>query len=322
MPDNIEISQLRMFSATARSQSMTAAAAELGVTQSAISQALKQLEKTFGMALLDREHRPLKLTGPGLQLLSRVMPILDATDNLVTDVREQASRPALQLRLGCIDSLLASIGPGLVRDLRDRVQRLTVTSGTTNVQCRALLEREIDIALCSDPLEGSDGILSRPIFTEPFVLLVPASMAAQPPTCIQDLLALSEQLPLIRFNPLSHMGVMTDLHLRRLGLQAPRVIELDSSEAQTAMVAGELGWAITTPLCLHEGRTENRPIRVLPLPGLGFSRTLYVMARAGEFATLQNTICRIVATILREECLPRLAGYAPWAASNITILEG
>ena len=50
-----------------------------------------------------------------------------------------------------------------------------VTSGTTNVQCRALLEREIDIALCSDPLECTDGILSRPIFTEPFVLLHPFS---------------------------------------------------------------------------------------------------------------------------------------------------
>lgn len=322
MPNNdIETFQLRMFSATARNQSMTIAAQELGITQSAVSQALKQLETTFGVALFDRNHRPLKLTGPGVQLLRRITPILEATDNLVSDIREAASRPVSQLRLGCIDSLLASIGPTLVRTLRNRVERLVVTSGTTSAQGRALCEREIDIALSSDPLEGIEGITSQPIFTEPFVLMVPKAIVTRAPTQIQDLRQLSKTLPFVRFNPLSHMGVMTDLYLRRLGLQPDRPIELDSSEALTAMVAGELGWGIATPLCLNEVRIEHRPIRIFPIPGAGFTRTLYVIAREGEFLSLQKTIRETIVQTLQEEFLPRLQTYVPWVVPKISILD-
>lgn len=299
---------------------MTEAAKDLNVTQSAVSQAVMQLERLFGVPLLDRCHRPLKVTGPGHVLLSRAMPLLDAADNLVVAVRELSAKQVLRLRLGCIDSLLASIGPRLFRSLLGKAQHLTVTSGTTDAQSRALLNREIDIALTSDPLDGSDGVSRLPILVEPFVLLLPASIRQSPGTAI-DLGQLSARLPLVRFNAASHMGMMADLHLRRLGLCPPRGVEVDSSEALTAMVAGEIGWSITTPLCLLEVRVERRPIQVLPFPGPGFSRALYVLAREHEFAELPEAVANAARDALRQDCLPRLLEYAPWAERAIRIPE-
>jgi DNA-binding transcriptional LysR family regulator len=299
---------------------MTEAARDLHVTQSAVSQALMQLERMFEVTLIDRGQRPLKVTGPGHILLNRAIPILDATENLIVAVRELSTKQVPQLRLGCVDSLLASIGPRLFRSLLDKVQRLTVTSGTTGVQSRGLLNREVDICLSSDPLDGSEGVSRLPILTEPFVLLLPTSMAQRADTPV-DIGRLVERLPLVRFNPASHMGAMTDLHLRRLGLRPPRSIEVDSSEALTAMVASEIGWAITTPLCLLEVRVERRPIQVLPFPGPGFSRTLYVIARENEFAELPGAVAKAAGDALRQDCLPRLLEYAPWAERAIRIPE-
>ena len=72
---------LEVFVSVAETGSMTTAGQSLGMTQSAISQQIKNLEEAFGASLIDRDLRPLRLTTPGVMLLQRAQRLLvDARD--------------------------------------------------------------------------------------------------------------------------------------------------------------------------------------------------------------------------------------------------
>ena len=65
---------LAEFLAVAKHRSFTAAAAELGVTPSALSQAVRQLERQLGVMLLTRTTRSVALTDPGRRLVDESGP--------------------------------------------------------------------------------------------------------------------------------------------------------------------------------------------------------------------------------------------------------
>src|SRR5258708_38398859 len=84
---------LKAFEAAARSESITRAAEELGVTQGAVSQQVKALEATLGVKLFNRERQRLVMTEAGREYLTVVRDALDriavGTERLV---RGQNSR--------------------------------------------------------------------------------------------------------------------------------------------------------------------------------------------------------------------------------------
>ena len=77
MPDLPNLVWLRAFEAAARLKSFTAAAAELGLTQAAVSHQVRSLEKSFGAMLFTRHARQLELTGLGNAYYPTVAQALD-----------------------------------------------------------------------------------------------------------------------------------------------------------------------------------------------------------------------------------------------------
>lgn len=79
------LKHLVAFEAAARRCSFTLAAEELGVSQPAVSQAVRSLERTLGFALFDREHRSIRLTPAGEKLQSDVQ---DSFARILQGVRQ------------------------------------------------------------------------------------------------------------------------------------------------------------------------------------------------------------------------------------------
>ncbi|PKI17695.1 LysR family transcriptional regulator [Colwellia sp. 12G3] len=79
---SISIKKLQLFEATARLGKLTKAASELSLSQSAASQALKELEESLGYPLFDRVGRDLLITENGLKSLPKVRQIADLLDSL------------------------------------------------------------------------------------------------------------------------------------------------------------------------------------------------------------------------------------------------
>src|SRR5512145_2516431 len=85
------------FEAAARLGSITRAAAERFVTQSAMSRQVQALEDDLGTALFVRRHRSLELTPAGQRLLGAITPMLAQLRETVGAIRAPAARESLAL---------------------------------------------------------------------------------------------------------------------------------------------------------------------------------------------------------------------------------
>lgn len=95
----LDLNQVSVFLAVAEAKSFRLAAERLGVTRSAVSQAIRKMEDRMGVALLQRTTRSVSLTEAGLRLHERVAPaIAEVTDALDT-ARDLPTQPTGQLRV-------------------------------------------------------------------------------------------------------------------------------------------------------------------------------------------------------------------------------
>jgi LysR family transcriptional regulator, glycine cleavage system transcriptional activator len=88
------------FDAITRHGSFTRAAAELGVTQSAVSHQIRKLEDYFGVALLQRQNPGIEITPAGAQLRQELAAALDALGALDAQVRRRSNRTTLRVGAG------------------------------------------------------------------------------------------------------------------------------------------------------------------------------------------------------------------------------
>jgi DNA-binding transcriptional LysR family regulator len=94
-----DFSGLRPFVVTARRRSFTAAAAELGVSPSAVSQSVRALEERLGVQLLQRTTRSVGTTEAGAQLLARLGPLLGELAGALEEAAEHGAAPRGTLTL-------------------------------------------------------------------------------------------------------------------------------------------------------------------------------------------------------------------------------
>lgn len=90
---------LAAFIRVADARSFTAAAATLGVSPSAVSHAIRQLEARIDARLFNRTTRSVSLTEAGAELLERIVPLMSELQSAVGDASRAADRPAGVLRL-------------------------------------------------------------------------------------------------------------------------------------------------------------------------------------------------------------------------------
>lgn len=91
--------KMRIFAAVARRLSFTEAAFELGISQSAVSQAVAALEKRFDIKLVERRGRSINLTSAGRFFADESMAILDSVSRLEDDLRAMTWTHAQQLHI-------------------------------------------------------------------------------------------------------------------------------------------------------------------------------------------------------------------------------
>ncbi len=94
-----ELSGLGPLLSVAEKRSFTAAATELGVTPSAVSQTIRALERRVGVRLLQRTTRSVGLTEAGARFVARLKPALDGVHEAFESLGELRDRPAGVLRL-------------------------------------------------------------------------------------------------------------------------------------------------------------------------------------------------------------------------------
>jgi DNA-binding transcriptional LysR family regulator len=172
---------LRVLRAVAERGSFTAAATELGYTQSAVSRQVAALERESGATLFERRPDGVRLTRSGLILLRHARVALDEIAAAESEL-EGALPDVHEVRVGAFISAGAVLLPRALRALRDRRPdiRVITREGTTPALMRALRAGTVDVAVISSrpPFRAPDTELP-PVVTERIgesglVLAVPA----------------------------------------------------------------------------------------------------------------------------------------------------
>lgn len=309
---DIQLGALRIFVAAAESETLTSAAEKLGVTQSAVSQALAQLESLTATELIVRRSRPIRLTPAGDILKEHADRILAGTRLMLNDVAEAAGRIP-RLTVGVIDSFADVAGLNLMEKIAPIAPQLSLQTGLTMPLSEALLDRKLDILISSDPLQDHPELECHPLLRDPFVLIVSESLCSDKDPLAEDL---ARKLPFARYSNQTRLGMLTDLVLRRAGVEPKARFEFDSTHALLRTVHAGQGWAIATSLCVMQYPDLSKDVRLLPLASGNSSRYVCLLARRGELGDTPQKIASICREIHTENILPQMLEHMPWLSGQ------
>jgi DNA-binding transcriptional LysR family regulator len=147
----------RTFLAVCRLGSLSAAAAELGYTQSAVSRQLAGLERQVGTPLVERHARGVRPTAAGEAFRHHAEATVNAAERAVRAAREaRDGSPARPLAVGATPSLAAGVVPAAMRRLLDENGPLpwNLLPGLTGQLHERTVNGELDIAIVTDAPPG------------------------------------------------------------------------------------------------------------------------------------------------------------------------
>ncbi len=163
MIDNLEY--IKVFYYTAKSGSVTGAAALLSISQPAVSQSLRQLEKSLGVTLFARASRGVRLTAEGELLYSYVKQGYEQMEIGVEKVRQMRNLELGEVRIGASDMTLQFYLLPYLEKFHELYPdiKVCVTNGPTPETLKALGEGRIDFGVVSTPFEASESVKAIPV---------------------------------------------------------------------------------------------------------------------------------------------------------------
>jgi DNA-binding transcriptional LysR family regulator len=149
----LRLRDLHVFLTVTQRGSMAQAAAELGVSQPAVSGVIADLERTLGVPLFDRSTRGVRPTMYARAMIGRSVAAFDELRQGIRTLENLADPAAGELWIGCIESIAASMLPPILRHFMERFPRVVVhVSRLTSpaLEFRDLCERNLDLVLARD----------------------------------------------------------------------------------------------------------------------------------------------------------------------------
>lgn len=178
----MRIEQLEYVAAVARLGSFRRAAEEVHVSQPALSESVRALERELGAAILERGRQGVRVSEPGRELLPHIQTVLDSVDRLRVAANGQHHSRRV-VRIGTVNTATVPLVAPAIRLFRETHQttQVEVFGGTHAEVQRALLEGSSDLGLVNY-LQGDDmppELETTPLLTgRPVVCLRPDSPLA------------------------------------------------------------------------------------------------------------------------------------------------
>lgn len=172
----MELRHLRYFAAVAETGHMTRAAQQLGIQQPPLSQQIRALEQTLGVALFTRHPKGVTLTAAGIQFLAEARRILDS----VTAMEQRMAGVARGLRgllaVGFTSSAAAhAFTPRVLRACRREYPDIEIQIAENNAAevTEAIAAGRLHCAFLRVPVARPPGVTFEALLSEPAVLALP-----------------------------------------------------------------------------------------------------------------------------------------------------
>lgn len=264
------LNMLRAFEAAGRLLSVTQAARELSVTQSAVSHQIKALEEWLGVALVQREGRGLALTPPGAAYLPGLSSALDLMAQATAGIERPTRRNTLAVNATStfatqwlIPRLAAFCAqmPGLDVQLVTTVGHLDFEPADYDVSIRCFADGELALLQQRTPWRGiSAGIFLPDVLTPVCspALLAGGKAVHRPQDLARHTLLHSRSTPLVWQQWLQEAGVQ--------GIEPAGGLVFDHAHLSVQAAIQGLGVALGNPRFLGEALASG--LLAMPFPGL------------------------------------------------------
>lgn len=295
---DIDPRRLRVLLAVARAGGVLAAADELGITPSAVSQQLNKLEDETGHALVVRTPKGSVLTPAGLAVAEAGEEIERAL-SVARARMESGAKVAGVVRMGGFTSFIRTAVIPRLPEWRTQYPQLQIRIVEDDFPAlmRLLRQRQLDavvVELDSTTAEQrslSAGMTEEPLLDEPWKLVVPAGALLSTENI--DLARLP--LPWLGVEPSAANASVLDRLRQSGGARMETVHQYQETLTALALVAAGEGAAVVPTLALsgvsHDG------VDVLDVPGLGTRR---IVLRRFDRRRAASTPVDTVARLLRE----------------------
>ncbi|WP_285415981.1 LysR family transcriptional regulator [Pseudomonas sp. efr-133-TYG-5] len=267
--------ELKTFLAVARHGTFAAAGLHIGLTQSAVSAQIRNLEQALGVRLFDRTGRQAILNPAGQRAVPLAEEMLATFQRMA--VSEAAGEYRGELKIGAVATAQTGLLPHALVRLRQQAPGLEpkLVPGVSLNLLSQVDAGEVDLAIMiKPPFELPKELSAQVIRREPFVLIVPLTVDGDEP-----LQLLAEQ-PHVRYDRNSFGGRLVTRFLREQRLEVRVALELDELDAIVKMVECGLG----VSLLPKAGLWLEQPlkVRVIELAELTFYRELVLLQRYSQ----------------------------------------
>lgn len=278
----VERHHLEIMRAVERQGSLTAAAEQLHLTQSALSHAIRKLEQQLGTSVWLREGRQLRLTQAGHQLLALANRLLPQFEHAEMQIHQIAQGQRGSLRVGmechpCYQWLLKVVGPYLQQwpDVDVDVKQEFQFGGMG-----ALFGHDIDLLVTPDPLH-KPGVRFEPVFDYEQVLVVSEDHSLADEKWVEP--HQLEKETLITYPvALERLDIFTRFFLPAHTAPA-RHKTIETTDIMLQMVAAGRGVS-ALPRWLVDDYARNMPIRALKLGQQGMPKQIFLGFRERDEA--------------------------------------
>jgi DNA-binding transcriptional LysR family regulator len=283
---NLTVQQLEYLVAAAASPTRAAAAAGLGVTPSAITQGLAELERRVGVPLFERHGRQTRLRPQAAEVLAHARRVVAETRDLARWAETRRSGSAGTVRLGTIDAVAVHHRAAAIRRHRrvspDLDLRLTVAPSGALLD--SLRVGDLDLVVCVESADPPVGIDTVICLEEPLHAYAPDGAAVGAPATWG---------PWVTYPDGSHTRSVIAAGLMAVGAPFEVVAESNQPDVLREMVRLGMGWAVLPEAQAEAGVESLERVRRLPI-GV---RRLVVARRSGAPA---DAAVEALATVLVE----------------------
>ncbi len=258
----MKLRQLEALRAVVATGTTTQAGELLGLTQSAVSRLIAQLESEIGLSIFDRKHGRLRITPEGQSFYDEAGKLLSGIDQIMATAADIRTMKSGSLKIIAMPALAYGLLPNAIADISSRYRQIKISMkmGTRPAVEEGVETSQFDIGVATLPI-NRQAIDVEPLFKANGVCVMPLDhqLAEKTEIHAEDL----EDVPFISMNPDSVLRYQTDQLFGRLGVRRSLSIEAPSTLLATNLVAKGLGVSILHPFIAeaYGDKVISRPFK-------------------------------------------------------------
>lgn len=280
----MQIENFKVFADLVETKSFSKSAKINGITQSAVSQQARAMEKHFKTLLIDRSQKQFQLTREGQSVYETAKELLHGYDKLLSELQEMKKVISGTIRIATIYSIgLHELPPYIKRFLHDFPSvNVRVEYRRSNLVYEDILHNSVDFGLVAFPLKHRQ-IEALPFRDDHLVLITHPEHALAKRGGPVELPEMSG-LKFIGFDPDIPTRKAVDQIFRDNKIDIEPVMEFDNIETVKRAVEIDHGVAIV-PQATVQRESQQGSLKMLSFRDKNFTRPLAILHRKGRVLT-------------------------------------